>query len=175
MGVLLHSPREIIFIAHSKWSPTRAVHESGHPAMSIPGDARWSAYRLILIGNNYLSHDLPSRRGVRERGQTGPRCNSIRSVRWRATAGRPLSLEERWILDKDVKNVLVTGGSKALGWRSAELFAAEGRTFAICARNAEEVGKSVKALAGKGGQVWRRGDRCRRSRRLKQWVENRWP
>ena len=47
------------------------------------------------------------------------------------------------------KSALVTGGSKGIGLAIAELFAAEGANVAICARNADEVGKVVKGL-------WRR-------------------
>ena len=55
------------------------------------------------------------------------------------------------------KNALVTGGSKGIGLAVAELFAAEGANVAICARNADEVGKVVKALAGEGRQVLGQG------------------
>ena len=50
------------------------------------------------------------------------------------------------------KNVLVTGGSKGIGLAIAELFAAEGANVAICARNADDVGKVVKVLAGNGAR-----------------------
>ena len=33
-------------------------------------------------------------------------------------------------------NVLVTGGSKGIGRRAADMFAAEGANVSICARNA---------------------------------------
>ena len=69
------------------------------------------------------------------------------------------------------KNVLVTGGSKGIGLAIAELFAAEGANVAICARNAEEVGKVVKALAGKGGKSWGGAIDVADSVALKQWVE----
>ncbi|WP_149539631.1 SDR family NAD(P)-dependent oxidoreductase [Siccirubricoccus phaeus] len=45
---------------------------------------------------------------------------------------------------------LVTGGSKGIGLRCAELFAAEGADVAICARNAAEVETAVAALRAKG-------------------------
>ena len=47
------------------------------------------------------------------------------------------------------KSVLVTGGSKGIGLAVAELFADEGANVAICARNADEVAKVVKALTKK--------------------------
>ena len=62
------------------------------------------------------------------------------------------------------KSVLVTGGSKGIGLAIAELFADEGANVAICARNADEVGNVVKALAAKGVKVVGQGDRCRRPR-----------
>jgi 3-oxoacyl-[acyl-carrier protein] reductase len=52
------------------------------------------------------------------------------------------------------KNVLVTGGSKGIGLAVAELFADEGANVAICARNAEQVDKVVKALAAKHVKAW---------------------
>jgi NAD(P)-dependent dehydrogenase (short-subunit alcohol dehydrogenase family) len=69
------------------------------------------------------------------------------------------------------KNVLVTGGSKGIGLAIAELFADEGANVAICARNAEEVGKVVKALAGKGVKAWGKGIDVADPDALKQWVE----
>src|SRR5258708_21765202 len=69
------------------------------------------------------------------------------------------------------KNVVVTGGSKGIGLAIAELFAAEGANVAICARNAEEVGKVVKALAGKGGKSWGGAIDVADPVALKQWVE----
>ena len=69
------------------------------------------------------------------------------------------------------KNVLLTGGSKGIGLAIAELFAAEGANVAICARNAEEVGKVVKALAAKGIKSWGRALDVADPTALKQWVD----
>jgi NAD(P)-dependent dehydrogenase (short-subunit alcohol dehydrogenase family) len=70
------------------------------------------------------------------------------------------------------KSVLVTGGSKGIGLAIAELFAAEGANVAICARNADEVGEVVKALAGKGGKSWGGAIDVADPVALKQWVES---
>src|SRR6516162_3782860 len=45
---------------------------------------------------------------------------------------------------------VVTGGSKGIGRRAADIFAAEGADVAICARNAGEVKAAVESLRKKG-------------------------
>jgi 3-oxoacyl-[acyl-carrier protein] reductase len=45
---------------------------------------------------------------------------------------------------------VVTGGTKGIGRAAADIFADEGASVAICARNAEEVKAAVKALKAKG-------------------------
>ncbi|MGE3830567.1 MAG: SDR family NAD(P)-dependent oxidoreductase [Parvibaculaceae bacterium] len=47
-------------------------------------------------------------------------------------------------------NALVTGGTKGIGRRCADLFADEGANVSICARNAGEVEEAVAALKKKG-------------------------
>ena len=47
-------------------------------------------------------------------------------------------------------NALVTGGSKGIGRRAADIFADEGANVSICARNKAEVDVAVTALAKKG-------------------------
>src|SRR5438477_11853619 len=68
------------------------------------------------------------------------------------------------------KNVLVTGGSKGIGRAIAELFATEGANVAICARNADEVGNVVKALAAKGVKSWGSAIDVADPAALKRWV-----
>jgi len=69
------------------------------------------------------------------------------------------------------KNVLVTGGSKGIGLAIAELFADEGANVAICARNADDVGKAVKALGAKGVKTWGEAIDVADAAALKGWVE----
>jgi 3-oxoacyl-[acyl-carrier protein] reductase len=45
---------------------------------------------------------------------------------------------------------VVTGGSKGIGRRAAEIFAEEGASVALCARNADEVKATVAALKSRG-------------------------
>ncbi len=49
---------------------------------------------------------------------------------------------------------LVTGGTKGIGRRAAEIFADEGADVAICARNGEEVRETVAALQAKGARAF---------------------
>lgn len=67
-------------------------------------------------------------------------------------------------------NVLVTGGTKGIGRRAADIFAAEGANVSICARNSEEVKSTVASLKGQGvtafGQVVDVGNKAA----LEAWV-----
>ena len=47
-------------------------------------------------------------------------------------------------------NALVTGGTKGIGRRAADMFAAEGANVSICARNAGEIAATVDSLKAQG-------------------------
>ncbi|MEJ1161268.1 SDR family NAD(P)-dependent oxidoreductase [Prosthecomicrobium sp. N25] len=53
-------------------------------------------------------------------------------------------------------SALVTGGTKGIGRRAADLFADEGANVAVCARNAGEVEETVAALKAKGVKAFGR-------------------
>jgi 3-oxoacyl-[acyl-carrier protein] reductase len=52
---------------------------------------------------------------------------------------------------------VVTGGTKGIGRSAADIFAQEGASVAICARNADEVKAAVKDLSAKGVQAFGSG------------------
>jgi 3-oxoacyl-[acyl-carrier protein] reductase len=69
------------------------------------------------------------------------------------------------------KNVLITGGSKGIGLAIATLFADEGANVAICARNADDIGKAVKALSAKRVKAWGQAVDVADPAALKAWIE----
>ena len=52
------------------------------------------------------------------------------------------------------KRAIITGGSKGIGRRCADILAEEGADVAICARNREEVAAAVEALKAKGANAY---------------------
>jgi len=68
-------------------------------------------------------------------------------------------------------NALVTGGSKGIGRRCADLLADEGANVAICARNAGETEAAVNALKKKGVNAFGRALDVADERALADWVK----
>lgn len=65
---------------------------------------------------------------------------------------------------------LVTGGSKGIGLRCAEILAAEGASVSICARNAAEVDATVAALAATGVTAYGAAVNVADKSALESWV-----
>ncbi len=68
------------------------------------------------------------------------------------------------------KKAIVTGGTKGIGRATAEKLAAEGADVAICARNADEVAATVKALQAKGVKASGAAIDIAKASDLKKWV-----
>jgi NAD(P)-dependent dehydrogenase (short-subunit alcohol dehydrogenase family) len=68
------------------------------------------------------------------------------------------------------KRALITGGSKGIGNAIAHRLIDEGAQVAICARNADELGTAVKALAKKG-EAWGSACNVGDSAAYEQWIE----
>lgn len=68
-------------------------------------------------------------------------------------------------------NALVTGGTKGIGRRAADIFAAEGANVSVCARNEAEIAETVASLQKMGvkafGQAINVGDKAA----LENWVK----
>lgn len=67
-------------------------------------------------------------------------------------------------------NVLVTGGSKGIGRRAADIFAEEGANVAICARNSTEVAAATLALQAKGVKSFGQAIDVGNKQALEGWV-----
>ena len=52
------------------------------------------------------------------------------------------------------KNVVVTGGSKGIGYAAAKIFLQEGAKVTICARHKEELGRAVLELGKYRAVCW---------------------
>lgn len=51
----------------------------------------------------------------------------------------------------DGKTIVITGGSRGIGRAAAELFAREGASLALCARNEQTLQQTAKALSAVHG------------------------
>ena len=65
---------------------------------------------------------------------------------------------------------LITGGSKGIGWRCAEIFAQEGADVAICGRNVADVHSALDALKGHGVKTFGRSVDVSDKAALEDWV-----
>jgi 3-oxoacyl-[acyl-carrier protein] reductase len=68
-------------------------------------------------------------------------------------------------------NALVTGGTKGIGRRCADLFADEGANVSICARNAGEVDQAVAALKKKGVKAFGQAFDVADAKAMGGWVK----
>jgi NAD(P)-dependent dehydrogenase (short-subunit alcohol dehydrogenase family) len=70
------------------------------------------------------------------------------------------------------KRVLVTGGTKGIGLKCAEIFAAEGAAVSVCARDAPGVTATVEALKSAGAHAFGRAVDVSNAHALKSWVQD---
>lgn len=68
--------------------------------------------------------------------------------------------------------VLITGGSKGIGRRCADIFADEGAHVSICARNKDEVAATLAALKAKGVTAYGEAIDVAGKAALEGWVAN---
>jgi 3-oxoacyl-[acyl-carrier protein] reductase len=69
------------------------------------------------------------------------------------------------------KNVLITGGSKGIGWSTAEAFALEGSNVSICSRDAQNVKDAVARLEAIGVKAFGSAVDAANGDALRGWVE----
>jgi 3-oxoacyl-[acyl-carrier protein] reductase len=69
------------------------------------------------------------------------------------------------------RRALVTGGTKGIGRRCADILAAEGADVAVCARNAGEVEETVASLRGRGVNAFGQALDVADKAALEGWVQ----
>lgn len=69
-------------------------------------------------------------------------------------------------------NVLVTGGTKGIGRRAADMFADEGANVSVCARDKDTVASTVAALKGKGVKAFGQAIDVGNKAALEGWVQS---
>src|SRR5210317_2403551 len=70
------------------------------------------------------------------------------------------------------KRVLVTGGTKGIGLHCAQIFADEGASVSVCARDASGVTATVETLKAKGASAFGRAVDVSNAHSLKAWVQD---
>jgi NAD(P)-dependent dehydrogenase (short-subunit alcohol dehydrogenase family) len=70
------------------------------------------------------------------------------------------------------RRALITGGTKGIGRAIADLFAAEGASVAVCARNAQEVSETVAELARTAPKASGRALDVADGAALRAWIED---
>lgn len=69
-------------------------------------------------------------------------------------------------------NVLVTGGTKGIGRRAADMFADEGANVSVCARDKDTVASTVATLKGKGVKAFAQAIDVGNKAALEGWVQS---
>ena len=69
-------------------------------------------------------------------------------------------------------NVLVTGGTKGIGRRAADMFADEGANVSVCARDKDTMASTVVALKGKGVKAFGQAIDVGNKAALEGWVQS---
>lgn len=68
--------------------------------------------------------------------------------------------------------VLVTGGTKGIGLHCAEIFAAEGASVSVCARDSAGLTTALASLKAKGAHAFGRAVDVSNANALKSWVQD---
>lgn len=70
------------------------------------------------------------------------------------------------------KSALITGGSRGIGWSTAEVFAQEGCNVGICGRDEKDVEKAASRVEGMGVRAFGRSVDVADADALRSWVED---